>query len=396
MRIATSYSLSEYSADGGADAAEALVSALGTTPDLIVVYVTEHHARGALVEALQAKAPGAQIFGGTTCGGVMTEAGFHSGPHGVIGLMGVSDPGGAYGVGAASIDADPFTAGAQAIQRALAAAEREFEAPVLIWCSQPPGHEEQVIEGVQSVVGAKTPIIGGSSADELIEGRWRQFSSEGVLEDHVVVAALFPSVPYGAAFQSGYAPTGDVGVVTRASERKVLEIDHQPASEVYSRWTGGGVPASQAGMILAKSTPTPLGRVAGHQNNVPMFVLSHPALLGTGGDLSLFTDIAEGDLVHLMRGSPESLVKRASIVVKDAIASSGSCDSEAGSIGGLVIYCGGCMLHVRDRMDEVAAQVKGAMGAAPFLGAFTFGEQGAIIDSCNRHGNLMVSAVTFG
>lgn len=396
MRIATSYSLNKHSGQGGLEAASALVSVLGCAPDLLVVYTTEHHAQSALIDALRAQAPGAQIIGGTSCGGVMTEAGFHAGPDGAIGLLGVSDPAGAYGVGAAPIAASPFAAGAEAIQKALAAAGREFEAPVLIWCSQPPGHEEQVIDGVQSIVGAKTPIIGGSSADELIEGRWRQFSSDAVLADHVVVAALFPSVPYGAAFQSGYAPTGDVGVVTRASERKVLEIDHQPASEVYSRWTGGEVPASEAGVILAKSTPTPLGRVAGQQNNVPMFVLSHPALLGTGGDLALFTDIAEGDLVHLMRGSPESLVKRAAVVVRDAMASSGGCGSDSSAIGGLVIYCGGCMLHVRDRMDEVADQVKGAMGDAPFLGAFTFGEQGAIIDSCNRHGNLMVSAVTFG
>jgi hypothetical protein len=147
-------------------------------------------------------------------------------------------------------------------------------------------------------------------------------------------------------------------------------------------------------MILAKSTPTPLGRLAGTQNNVPMFVLSHPALIGTGGDLSLFTDIAEGDEVHLMRGSPESLVKRAGLVVSDACANGGW--NPAASLGGLVIYCGGCMLHVRERMPEVVDQVVKAMGGAPFVGAFTFGEQGAIIDNCNRHGNLMVSALTFG
>ena len=44
----------------------------------------------------------------------------------------------------------------------------------------------------------------------------------------------------------------------------------------------------------------------------------------------------------------------------------------------------------------VARQVAQEMNGAPFLGAFTFGEQGAIIDSSNRHGNLMVSALAFG
>ena len=147
-------------------------------------------------------------------------------------------------------------------------------------------------------------------------------------------------------------------------------------------------------MILAKCTATPLGRIAAEVKGVPMFVLSHPSLLGLGGDLSLFTDIAEGDQVHLMRGSSDSLVKRGGVVVADACATGGW--AQDATAGGLVIYCGGCMLHVRDRMDEVVAGVRQAIGDAPFLGAHTFGEQGAIMDNCNRHGNLMVSALTFG
>ena len=125
-----------------------------------------------------------------------------------------------------------------------------------------------------------------------------------------------------------------------------------------------------------------------------MFVLSHPAMIGQAGELSLFTDIEEGDQVMLMRGSPESLVKRAAVVVDDACAAGGW--TRDATRGGLVIYCGGCMLHVRDRMDEVAQHVSRTMHGAPFLGAFTFGEQGAIVDSSNRHGNLMVSGLMFG
>ena len=132
----------------------------------------------------------------------------------------------------------------------------------------------------------------------------------------------------------------------------------------------------------------------GEIDGVPMFVLSHPAMVGPDGDLTLFTDIAVGDQVMLMRGSPESLVKRAAAVVDDACGAGGWARGE--TEGGLVIYCGGCMLHVRDRMGEVAEQIGKAMHGAPFLGAFTFGEQGAIVDSSNRHGNLMVSGLMFG
>ncbi|WP_394761096.1 FIST signal transduction protein [Phenylobacterium sp.] len=394
MKTASAFSVRPGARTAVSEALEALLDKLGGAPDLLFIYATQHHAEPALLSTIQDRMPGVAVVGGTSCGGVMTEAGFHSGPDGALGLFGIRDAEGSYGVGAAEIGAEPQAAGAAAIRAALVRAGREFESPTLVWCCQPPGQEEAVLDGIQSVIGRTTPIIGGSSADEAIAGLWRQFSPEGVTADHAVVAALFPTAPHGAAFQSGYTPSALSGVVTRAGDRQILEIDHQPAGRLYSQWTDGAVTEADAGMILAKSTPTPLGRIAAEVQGVPMFVLSHPSLLGTDGALSLFTDIAVGDRIHLMRGSPDSLVKRGGAVVSDACATGGW--SPGATKGGLVIYCGGCMLHVRDRMDEVVQGVRDAMGAAPFLGAHTFGEQGAIMDNCNRHGNLMVSALTFG
>lgn len=394
MRIATSHSAQATTRAAAEECALALRTALGCSPELLVVYATEKQTKPALHEGLRAQFPTAQIIGGTSCSGVMTETGFHSGEHGVVGLLGISDVDGSYGVGAAALGASPFGAGVAAVEAALASAGRQYESPALIWCSQPPGCEERVIEGVQSVVGARTPIIGGSTADDRLEGHWRQFSNEGVLEDHVVVAVLFPTRPYGAAFQSGYAPTGEVGVVTRASGRRVIEIDHSPAAEIYRRWASEDMTVSDNGTIFAHSTPTPLGRLIDAEDETSRFVLSHPVHLDDEGGISFFTDFTEGDQIHLMRGSPEALMRRAALVVRDAMV---ACNGLSPRVaGGLVIYCAGCMLHVRDQMDEIAIQIRATIGDAPFLAAFTFGEQGPIVDNCNRHGNLMVSAVTFG
>jgi hypothetical protein len=53
------------------------------------------------------------------------------------------------------------------------------------------------------------------------------------------------------------------------------------------------------------------------------------------------------------------------------------------------------MLAVREDMDQVAAAIDSAIGQAPFLGIFTFGEQGCFIGNNNTHGNLMISVVVF-
>ena len=63
--------------------------------------------------------------------------------------------------------------------------------------------------------------------------------------------------------------------------------------------------------------------------------------------------------------------------------------------GGLVVYCAGCQMAVGDKMSDVAREVADNFKQRPFLGCFTFGEQGCISDR-NVHGNLMISAVAFG
>ena len=54
------------------------------------------------------------------------------------------------------------------------------------------------------------------------------------------------------------------------------------------------------------------------------------------------------------------------------------------------------MLSVQDQLDEVVSGVNLELDRAPFLGAFTFGEQGNLIRGGNRHGNLMISCIIFG
>ncbi len=47
-------------------------------------------------------------------------------------------------------------------------------------------------------------------------------------------------------------------------------------------------------------------------------------------------------------------------------------------------------------INGLEAQIEaGGLGQAPFIGCFTFGEQGRLIDR-DLHGNLMISAVAFG
>ncbi|WP_449359066.1 FIST N-terminal domain-containing protein, partial [Alishewanella longhuensis] len=65
-----------------------------------------------------------------------------------------------------------------------------------------------------------------------------------------------------------------------------------------------------------ESTLFPLGREVRQHNNLPFYLLSHPAILHEDGGLSLFSEVAVGEQLWLMHGHKADLIARAGEVVK--------------------------------------------------------------------------------
>ncbi len=394
MKIATSWSTEERP-DIAAALYEKIREELGTAPDLLVLHCSVTYDAREVSAALHRCAGDIPVHGGTSCLGVMTQAGFHSENARGMGLLGLSDPDGAYGVGAADLGEDPAAAAREALSMALEQAGCAGETPAMIWMTAAPGNEELLIEGLTSVVGNNVPIAGGSAADNTVSGEWSLFSAGQVHENAVVITAMFPSSEVFFAFHSGYEPTGKGGTVTRAEGRKLAEIDGRPAAGVYNEWTGGLFSGSleHGGNILSQATFSPLGRKVGEVAGLPYFQLSHPNAVTPDAALTLFTDIAAGDEVVLMSGTEDSLVSRVGRVASSTLRTNSAAPGEIA--GALIIYCAGCMLSVQDRCDEVVQGLRDALPGVPFLGAFTFGEQGCFLGGENRHGNLMISVLLF-
>lgn len=140
-----------------------------------------------------------------------------------------------------------------------------------------------------------------------------------------------------------------------------------------------------------------MGREVGQIGQVPYHLLAHPAVVHSDGRLDLFADLHMGQEVCLMTATADRLIQRAGQI---AALAHGRLEAQYPDgqppSGALMIYCGGCMLSVRDRMDEVAATVSDALPECPFLGVFSFGEQGETMGGTSEHGNLMISCIVFG
>ncbi|MEM7801141.1 MAG: FIST N-terminal domain-containing protein [Chloroflexota bacterium] len=395
LKIGTSWSTAHNSETAIAEASQALINKLDQHPDLVIAYVTDPHEPNTVQAALRTAFPDAQIQGGTSCIGTMTQNGFHSHDGYSIGLFGIVDKLGDYGVGVAQIFENPRQAGAEAIDHAIAAAGRYGEPPELIWINGVPGAEEQVILGIQDIVGTQIPIAGGSSADNSVSGKWFQFTHDRFMSNGVTVTAMYPSVETYVAFHSGYSTTEFSGVVTKASGRSLEEINGRPAAEVYNEWTNGLLNGYlNGGNILAQTTLNPLARYVDQIGSIDYHRLSHPQTATANGALTLFTNIEEGEELILMAGTRDSLINRAGRVAQSAL-DLGRISANDVS-GALVIYCAGCMLTVQDGMNDVAKGIANTLNGTPFIGTFTFGEQGCFINGDNYHGNLMISIVVFG
>lgn len=379
----------------------------GLSPDLVCVFYDANHDDRLIFQFLQDRFPEAQILGGTSCGGAMSETGL--GGSDSVGLLMIEDPDGDYGVASVTFDDDPAMCAERALNLALENAGCPGELPELIWIYQAPGQEEKVIAGLRRVVGDRCPIIGGSAADNAVAGQWRQIGPDGPISNGLAIGVLFSSGGIGFAFQGGYEPSGpsgivtkvgygtdgNSGVVTQARGRQIVSIDGEPAAEVYNRWLDGALSEKLrvGGSILTDTTMHPLGIDAGKIEDVTCYLVVHPDQISTEGTLSTFAEIEVGTRLYSMRGDKNRLVDRAGKVA--AAAAAGIPGGIANLAGGLVVYCAGCKLAIDDQMDRVSKAIATSFDGMPFVGCFTFGEQGLVLDR-NAHGNLMISAIAFG
>ena len=307
----------------------------------------------------------------------------------------ICDADGSYGSAVALVDGAPSPhLAATMLARAQEHAEREGEQPALVWVSAAPGTEESIIAELDRLLGGQVPIYGGSSADDDISGGWWVADAQTVAAGGVLISVLYPEAEVLHAFHSGYEPACVLGTVTASDGRVIHQIGGRPATQVYNEGTNGAMDDHLGGAnVLGASTMFPLAIAVGEVNGVPYHRLLHPETVRADGALTLFAEAPVGAEVILMKGDRQSLLTRAGRVAEAALALDG--EGLEGIAGGLVTYCAGCMLAVQDDIRAAHLSLTEVLPDVPFLGQFTFGEQGTFPNGASHHGNLMISTVLF-
>jgi len=374
----------------------------GKEPEYIIVFLTVDYNVTEIVKEISEHYPDAQLYGGTSCTAVLTKDGYHSSTNGALAVMGIYSDNITFGVGGAEVgkEVSAREAGREAITEAISNAGWDGK-PDIVLITAFPGYEEEILSGIEEVIGEDVPIFGGSAADNTIEGKWKQIANGEVYSKGVSVTAIFTDMKIGYAFESGYLITENEGIITKSSVRRIYEIDGKPAVDVYNEWTSGKVFGKYANktsgkvIILANATFYPLAKKLAGADNTTHYISIHPESVNLSDrSISVFANVNEGDRIQLMHGTWEILLNRGQTTPSEALKRG---DIERGEVAfGVYTFCAGTLLAIPEKeRDKLPLLVQQTIDA-PFIGTFTFGEQGFIEGIGNVHENLANSIVVMG
>lgn len=387
------------------------------SPDFAVIYASSGSDVDSILSiAKQLLGEDTKIFGGTSDSrAVMTDKGFvkvaergyrfaeMQGRRGLA-IMTVTSKHIIFGVSSANLS--DFSSAQEMSKSAVVSAiesagKTDDEPPTVVLLSTTIGIEEEVLEGVEEVLGKDAIVLGGTVGGPAIA----VFGENEVYSEGVSLAVIYTDLPVGWTFEGGFDVTDKhTGIVTKTEGQAIVEIDNRPALEVYNEWLGGEIETlyKQVGkpdVIRDLLTLHPLYRKYTSRDGEDYFLFSHPWPRDDqmkDKAVSTSTKIKAGERVYLSRGTWETLINRVGNLPRNA-KNQGNIGADVRPILGIGFICGGVMGVIPEtEREKLSYLINYANNSAPFITNFTWGEQGYFPGVGCKHGNLLTSFLVIG
>jgi hypothetical protein len=390
-------------------------------PDFLIIHPTAGSDSEKILEkARQIVGENTKIYGGTSdARGVLTDGGYVTGAKGGYSAAGKDIEAGLsrvvvmtistgdinFGVGSASLaDHDsPREMAVAALHDAIKSSGKDSgQKPSILLITPTIGIEHEVLSGLTKVVGSDVILLGGTAGGP--DGR--AIGNNHVYNKGVSLAVFYTDLPIGWVFEAGFEKQDKYsGIVTKMDGRKILEIDHKPAYEVYDGWLGGEV--TRRFQQEGGASPTfrdflslhPLFRKRQSSDGDTYTIFSHPwapnkELITSG--LNTTTDIKVRDRVYLSYGTWEILLNRIGNLPGNARKTI-ALAKEAPVALAIGTICAGVMGVIPEsERKKFPVLINHANARAPFIASFTWGEQGALPGVGFQHCNLTTSFLVIG
>lgn len=259
-------------------------------PDLVLINAAVGHDLAKLSAAIQAECPAARVLG-ASCAGVVGRDGPGESMHDIA-LMAVSGEGFTISHVDGLFGDTSFTKGVE-----LAQALQATPQPVRIIYLLASGIDianDQLIAGIESVLGPDVVIFGATSSDQM-QGVATFQSVDGALYKHAAFALGIwdPSLEIETQASHGFVAVGEPMRITRARHNRIVELDGRPAWSVFLERLGLPADAREGDTIpigaLAEALSPELA--AEYGNDHILRVVTHHS---DQGELFYATDGSEG------------------------------------------------------------------------------------------------------
>ncbi|HTP26236.1 MAG TPA: FIST N-terminal domain-containing protein, partial [Anaeromyxobacteraceae bacterium] len=245
----------------------------------------------------------------------------------------------------------------------------------------------QILESLKRRSLGRLPIFGISAGDDMQMERVFVFANDRVVEDGLVVALFETQLRFGIAMAHGLQPGSGRLTATAVRDSEVLEFDQRPAADKYAELLGIS-PSALEGVHVTRST----GVVAGCPGPLGSFLTNVATYTTPTHGLRFAMPVAAGTVFELMRADAETCVAAAREVLNKAMA-------RAQTTVPAVAFVGCCNLRPLLLGKAAEAEVPymvAALGGAPLVGFFGYGEQGLADDGVPQHANFVIVALVLG
>ena len=302
-----------------------------------------------------------------------------------------------FGVGSANLSdyPSPQAASKAAVLNAMKNAGKPLtERPNIVLMTPTRLIEDESIEGIESVVGKQTPIMGGTAGGP----NMAVIGVNDVYENGISLAVIYTKLRVGTVFEAGFDVTeSSSGTITKTAGQEIIEIDHKPALDVYDEWLDGDL------IKMMRSGAKP-DEVRGLLNLHPIY---RKYIAPDGTVYSLFANpwpadytlqkrsimvsvkMKPGERVYLSRGSWEVFVNRIGNLPRKAM-QSGKINPDTIPILGIGYLCTGVLSTIPEsERPKLPIMMNYTNNNAPFIAPFTWGEEGHFAGLGTKHGNLL-------
>ena len=211
---------------------------------------------------------------------------------------------------------DPLISARQAIESARA----KLNADPVLAITLPDGltaHTYPMLIEMQKILGEQVPILGGTSADEVLSTKHDyhtyQFVNNELLTDSAPIMLFSGPLLFSIGVQSGWSPLGMNKVVTREDDGQLYELDGEPPLNLYQHYLGKVITDNRA---MLGSFPLAVY----DEHNPDQFYLRVASNADSEtGVMSFMAEVPEGSHVQLTQSIRNQVIQGVSKSVNDAM-----------------------------------------------------------------------------